>query len=162
MKKDMDMNTMIDLLIENITNDELLFEEQTELLRKTQEEISGARDRLREAKEDLETLMKFATDEQKQRVEESGIDTDIPEVETSSVADMVMEILQNSKDGKMKNQDLYNEYVKLCGPDVEAETYTQFNIKCRSLFNSQRLVKQTEGASSSRDYIISLNGFKPK
>jgi len=85
MKKDMDMNTMIELLIENITNDETLFEEQTELLEKTKEEIYGARQRLTESKEDLETLLKFATEEQKKRVEESGIDTDIPEVQTSSV-----------------------------------------------------------------------------
>jgi len=52
--------------------------------------------------------------------------------------------------------------VKSCGDHTEIETYTQFNIKCRSLFSSQRLIKQTEGASSSREYLIILNGFKAK
>lgn len=37
--------------------------------------------------------------------------------------------------------------------------YTEFNIKCRSLFNTQRLLrKKGSDPKSSRTDIISLNG----
>jgi len=41
----------------------------------------------------------------------------------------------------------------------EAVNYTEFNIKCRSLFNTQRLLrKKGKDSKSSREDIISLNG----
>ena len=40
----------------------------------------------------------------------------------------------------------------------DAFNYTEFNIKCRSLFNTQRLLRTKSSSGSSRDDIISLNG----
>ena len=59
----------------------------------------------------------------------------------------------------MKNGDLYNSYVATFKKSRDAVNYTEYNIKCRSLFNSQRLIR-TKGkdAKNTREDIISLNG----
>ena len=55
---------------------------------------------------------------------------------------------------------MYDGYVKsLKNKEEEAVKYSAFNIKCRSLFNTQKLIR-TKGKDpkSSREDIISLNG----
>lgn len=59
----------------------------------------------------------------------------------------------------MTNAQLYDAYVKYLKSKEEAVNYTEFNIKCRSLFNTQRLLrKKGVDPKSSREDIISLNG----
>ena len=65
----------------------------------------------------------------------------------------------NAKDNQMSNNQLYDAYVKSLKSKEEAVNYTEFNIKCRSLFNTQRLLrKKGKDQKSSREDIISLNG----
>ena len=65
----------------------------------------------------------------------------------------------------MTNAELYDAYVNSLKNKDEAVKYTEFNIKCRSLFNTQRLLR-TKGTDpkSSREDVISLNGqvLKPQ
>ena len=59
----------------------------------------------------------------------------------------------------MTNGELYDTYVKSLKNPNDAFSYTEFNIKCRSLFNAQRLLrKKGKDDTSSRDHIISING----
>ena len=59
----------------------------------------------------------------------------------------------------MSNAQLYEAYVKSLKNKDDAVNYTEFDIKCRSLFNTQRLLRK-KGADpkSSCEDIISLNG----
>lgn len=64
-----------------------------------------------------------------------------------------------AKDNTMTNGDLYDAYVKTFKNPEDAFNYTEFNIKCRSLFNAQRLLRSKgKDASNSREDIVSLNG----
>ena len=64
-----------------------------------------------------------------------------------------------AKDNQVTNADLFNTYSKTVKNDEECLSYTEFNIKCRSLFNTQRLLrKKGKDPKSSREDIISLNG----
>ena len=60
----------------------------------------------------------------------------------------------------MENGKLYDAYTKVIkAKKQEPVNYTEFNIKCRSLFNTQRLLrKKGKDAKNSREDIISLNG----
>jgi hypothetical protein len=73
---------------------------------------------------------------------------------------MAFDIIMKAKDNQMNNGDLYDAYVKSCKyKNEEAEKYSAFNIKCRSLFNTQKLLrKKAVNGASSREDIISLNG----
>lgn len=54
---------------------------------------------------------------------------------------------------------MYEGYVKSLKNKEEAVTYSAFNIKCSSLFNTQKLLrKKGTDPKSSREDIISLNG----
>ncbi|MEM7086255.1 MAG: hypothetical protein AAF489_08745 [Bacteroidota bacterium] len=64
-----------------------------------------------------------------------------------------------TKDNQMTNSELYEAYVKTFKNPEDAFGYSDFNIKCRPLFNSQRLLrKKGKDPKSSKDDIISLNG----
>ena len=59
----------------------------------------------------------------------------------------------------MTNEELYNAYASTFKKKEDAFSYIEFNIKTRSLFNTQRLLrKKGKDPKSSRDDIISLNG----
>tara|TARA_R100000306_G_scaffold62380_1_gene69181 strand:- start:8054 stop:8281 length:228 start_codon:yes stop_codon:yes gene_type:complete len=59
----------------------------------------------------------------------------------------------------MTNEEPYNVYANIFKKKEDAFNYTEFNIKTRSLFNTQRLLrKKGKDPKSSRDDIISLNG----
>jgi hypothetical protein len=65
----------------------------------------------------------------------------------------------NTKKKSMTNEELYNAYVDSLDNKEQAVTYTIFNVKCRPLFNNQRLIRE-EGSDpkSSRDNVIKVNG----
>lgn len=68
-----------------------------------------------------------------------------------------------AKDNKLTNAEQYDAYVKTFKNRDDAFNYTEFNIKCRSLFNTQRLLrKKGKDPKSSQDHIISLNGRTSK
>ena len=65
-----------------------------------------------------------------------------------------------AKNNQIENGELYEAYAKSCkDKKQEPVKYTEFNIKCRSLFNTQRLLrKKGKDSKNSREDIISLNG----
>lgn len=72
---------------------------------------------------------------------------------------MALDIILAAKGNQMTNEELYNAYASTFKKKEDAFNYTEFNIKTRSLFNTQRLLrKKGKDPKSSRDDIISLNG----
>lgn len=67
--------------------------------------------------------------------------------------------LFNAKDYKLSNEAWHEAYLKTLSVNDKQISYTEFNIKCRSLFNTNK-VHRTKGADSksSKDDVISLNG----
>ena len=151
---------IIETLIENIKTDvEMLetVERQLEPLQEQKREISA---RLKEHQRDASVLVKYADGESIGQLEELGFIIPPSATGLNPVAALALEIIVGSKDKKLTNDALYKAYEKACKDSKEeALGYADFNIKCRPLFNSQKLVR-TKGKDpkSSRDDIISLNG----
>lgn len=151
--------TIVDVLIENIKTDQSLLVETEAQIETAKENKRNVVDRLKDYRRDITVLLKYANDEQRKRIEELGLDFSEPEKGLNPVATLVMEIIMKAKDKQLTNEELYNAYVKTFKNKDDAFNYTEFNIKCRSLFNTQRLLrKKGKDPKSSRDDIISLNG----
>jgi len=103
--------------------------------------------------------MKYADDKHRKQIEDLGFDVSESEHGLNTIASIVLDTIMKAKGNQMTNADLYNAYVKSLKDGKNAVNYTEFNIKCRSLFNTQRLLRK-KGADpkSSREDIISLNG----
>ncbi len=82
----------------------------------------------------------------------------------NEVAQKAMEILQDSEKGEMTNGDLYEAYLEEVGETGdEAVKYAAFNIKMRSLFASQKLIRhEPANAQNSKEHVIRINGFRTK
>ncbi len=154
---------LLDRVIINFTEDQKALEEQSTLIEDAKSYKNEIKDRLKDSRHDLVTLMKYATDEQIKQINELGIDLEDASRMTNPVATLAIEILEKQEKGSMTNEALYEAYVKTFKSPDDAFTYTEFNIKCRSLFNSMRLIREEPtDASSSREHIIKINGFRPK
>ena len=151
---------VIDVLIENIkTDQELLIsnDKQMEVLKEERKEVAN---RLKSYRADVTVLMKYADEKHKEQIEALGLDLSEGNSQSmNQVANQVMEIVMKVKDNTITNGALYEAYVQLQKNPEDAVNYTEFNIKCRSLFNTQRLLR-TKGkdATNSREDIVSLNG----
>tara|TARA_R110000850_G_scaffold254614_1_gene380251 strand:- start:135627 stop:136130 length:504 start_codon:yes stop_codon:yes gene_type:complete len=151
--------TIVDVLIENIKTDQSLLEETEAQIETAKENKRSVMDRLKDYRRDITVLLKYADDEQRKRIEELGFDFSESDKGLNPVATLVMDIIMKAKDKQLTNEELYNAYVKTFKKKEDAFNYTEFNIKCRSLFNTQRLLrKKGKDPKSSRDDIISLNG----
>lgn len=154
-------NSMIDSLIDAIQSDQKLLSEVEVNISKSKEEKRRIQERLRLGKNDMLVLLKYLDDSQKERVESLDLNLDVSfsRKELNGVAKAAFELILEHKDYKMSNQQWYEAYLKSKGKDAEHISYTDFNIKCRSLFNSQKLIR-TKGKDpkSSKDDVISLNG----
>lgn len=157
----MKADNMLDRVIENITQDQTALDEQNKLIDDARSYKREIQDRLKDSKRDLVTFVKYATPEQLKKLETLGIDAEDLGQGMNKVAELALEILSQSQKGEMTNGALYDAYVKTFKSPDDAYTYTEFNIKCRSLFNAQKLLrKEVKDAQSTRDFIISINGFK--
>lgn len=151
--------SIVDVLIENIKTDQALLE-QTEV------QIENAKDkkrevvaRLKDYRKDISVLLKYADDERRKQIEDLGFDFSDSETGLNSVASLVLDLIMKAKENQMTNDELYNSYAKTVKNVEDRLSYTEFNIKCRSLFNTQRLLrKKGKDPKSSRTDIISLNG----
>ena len=151
--------TIVDVLIENIKTDQSLLEQTEAQIETAKENKKNVVDRLKDYRRDVTVLLKYADDEQRKRIEELGFDFSESERGLNPVASLVMDIIMKAKDNQLTNEQLYEAYVKTFKKKEDAFNYTEFNIKCRSLFNTQRLLrKKGKDAKSSREDIISLNG----
>lgn len=153
---------ILNRVIANMTEDALSLKEQSELIEKAKSYKREIQDRLRDSRRDLVTLVKYASPDQLKRLKELHIDVEELGQSLNKVAELAFDILQKTAKGEMSNGDLYEAYVATFKNPEDAFSYTEFNIKCRSLFNSQRLIRIEVEGKKSRDYIVRINGFTPK
>jgi hypothetical protein len=125
------------------------------LLEETKEAKREVVDRIRESRKDVQVFMKYATEDQKQKVEDLGFEFTESEQGLNTVSQMVIDIMTEKKN--MTNGELYKVYVEALPKGTETENYTQFNIKMRSCFNRQLLARsKVNGSKNSRDDMITL------
>ena len=108
----------------------------------------------------MATLLKYADETQQAKITELSFDFSEPQKSVNTIAAVAFDIITKAKDNQMTNGDLYDDYLKSCkDKKVDFVNYSAFNTKCRSLFNTQKLLRK-KGADpkSSRADIISLNG----
>jgi len=155
----MSNSNIIDVLIENIKTDQELLKEAEQAIEEAKENKREVLERLKDYRKDLLVLSKYTNDEHKKQIEELGFDLSESSSGLNQVAQITLDIILKTKDNKLTNEALYNAYVKSLKNPSDAVSYTEFNIKCRSLFNTQRLLR-TKGkdTKSSKDDVISLNG----
>lgn len=154
---------ILNRVIANITEDQIALKEQMELIEKAKSYKREIQDRLRDSKRDLITFVKYANPEQLQRLKELDIDVESLGHSLNKVAEVAFDIISKTEKGEMTNGALYDAYVKTFRNPDDAFNYTDFNIKCRTLFNSQRLIRiEPKNAKSTREHVIRINGFKAK
>lgn len=152
-------SSIVDVLIQNIKEDQLLLNALEAKIEEAKVEKREIVDRLKDYRKDTSVLLKYADDERRKQLEELGFDFSESERGLNPVASVVLDIIMKAKGNQMTNAELYATYVKTFKKEEDAYSYTEFNIKCRSLFNTQRLLrKKGKDPKSSRDDIISLNG----
>lgn len=155
------MNTsIVDVLIENIQTDQQLLQEVETKMEALKNEKSIIFERLKSSRKDVSVMLKYADETQQAKITELGFDISEPQKSMNTIATVAFDIIMKAKGNQMSNGDLYDAYVKSCkDKNEEPEKYSAFNIKCRSLFNTQKLLrKKGTDPKSSREDIISLNG----
>ena len=151
--------SIVDVLIENIKTDQTLLQETEVKIDEAKEAKKAVVDRLKDYRRDVSVLLKYADDDRRKQIEALGFDFSESERGLNPVASIVLDIIMKAKDNQLTNAELYEAYVKTFKKKEDTFNYTEFNIKCRSLFNTQRLLrKKSKDSKSSREDIISLNG----
>ncbi len=156
----MKKQNMIDSLIENIKNDRAFLEKIEEKIFLSKEERKEILDRLKEYYADIHVFVKYMDEEQQAKLDELELDIKNSKVRVTNIVSAVaFDILVKAKDYKLSNVEWHEAYLKTLSSDDKQISYTAFNIKCRSLFNTNK-VTRTKGADSksSKDDVISLNG----
>ncbi len=152
-------NSIVDVLIENIKTDQKLLTETEAKIETVKSDKQIIVNRLKDHRRDISVVLKYANAAQQKKIEELGFDLSETSTGLNPVATLAFEIIMSAKDTKLTNEAWYDQYVKKANDKEDIVNYTEFNIKCRSLFNTQKLIR-TKGkdASSSRSDMISLNG----
>ncbi|MCT8340597.1 hypothetical protein MG296_11070 [Flavobacteriaceae bacterium TK19130] len=127
------------------------------MVRSLKREISS---RIKEHQRDAGVLIKYADENDQKQLEELGFVIPSSITGLNEVATIALEAIIKAKDRKLTNEQLHQAYEKIAKEQgEEVVNYTEFNIKCRPLFNSQKLVrKKGKDPKTSRDDMISLNG----
>lgn len=114
-------------------------------------------DRLKDYRKDVSVLLKYADESQRSKIEALGFGGE--DHGLNPVATLALELLMKAKGNQMTNQALYDAYVATFKNKEDAYSYTEFNIKCRTLINTQRVLrKKGKDAKSSKEDILSING----
>ena len=151
--------TIVDVLIGNIKEDQMLLNVLEAKIEEARVEKQTIVNRLKDYRKDVSVLLKYADDSKKKELEELGFDFSETERGLNPIATKVYDIIVKAKGNQLTNAELYDAYAKSLKNKDDAVNYTEFNIKCRSLFNTQRLLrKKGSDPKSSRTDIISLNG----
>jgi len=152
-------NSIVDVLLQNIQTDQELLKETETKIEQIKETKRTIIDRLKDHRRDISVMLKYANEAQIKKIEDLGFDFSETNSGLNPVATLAYDIILQAKDNKLTNDALYNAYVKKEKNKEDVVNYTEFNIKCRSLFNSQKLIRiKGKDPKSSRDDIISLNG----
>jgi hypothetical protein len=151
--------TIVDVLISNIKEDQMLLNVLEAKIEESKSEKQVIVNRLKDYRKDVSVLLKYADDSKKNELEELGFSFSETERGLNAVASLAYDIIVKAKNNQLTNAELYDAYTKTIKDENERLSYTEFNIKCRSLFNTQRLLrKKGKDPKSSRDDVISLNG----
>jgi len=151
--------SIVDVLIENIKTDQELLATTETKINEAKEEKRAITERLKDYRRDISVLLKYADDNHRKQIEELGFDFSESEQGLNPVAQIALDLVLAAKGNQMTNEELYNAYVKTFKNKEDAFNYTEFNIKTRSLFNTQKLLrKKGKDSKSSREDIISVNG----
>jgi hypothetical protein len=152
--------SIVDVLIENIKTDQQLLEQVDNQIETAKSEKRTIADRLKNHRKDIEVILKYADEAQQEKLKALGFDFSESSNGLNPVASFALDAVMKAKNNQIENGELYEVYAKSCkDKKQEPVNYTEFNIKCRSLFNTQRLLrKKGKDAKSSREDIISLNG----
>ena len=152
--------TIVDVLIQNIKTDQELLEQTDTKIEQAKEEKRTIVDRLKDYRRDISVMLKYADSKQHQKIEALGFDLSQADRGLNPVASFALDAVMKVKDNQIENGELYEAYVKSCKEKKqEPVNYTEFNIKCRSLFNTQRLLrKKGTDPKNSRSDMICLNG----
>lgn len=147
----------IQVLIENITADQKQLKIKDELLTKAKNEKKEISDRLKDYKKDIQTLYKYVSDDERAQLEELGYGPNSSNSGLNAIAQFALDTITEKK--KLTNGELYNEYLDAIPENSEALTYSLFNVKIRSVFNTGLVVKQkAEDGKDTRDDLIILLG----
>lgn len=159
----MENSSIVDTLIVDITADQKLLQLAEIRITEAKNDKQTIVDRLKDYRKDMSVLMKYVDDTQKQKLEELGYSVTESAQGINAVATLAFDIILKAKDNTMTNLELYEAYKRTFKDEADAFSYTEFNIKCRSLFNTQKLIR-TKGKDpkSSKGDIISLNGSLKK
>ncbi len=156
-----EQNNLLDRVIAKIIEDQAILADQNDLIEKAKSYKNEVVARIREARKDLVTIAKYGTPEQIERLKELDLDLETNGQGLNAVAKLCIAILEKTTKGEMTNEELYNAYVATFKSADDALTYTEVNIKLRSLFQNQKLLrKEPANAQSSREHVISINGFR--
>lgn len=151
--------SIVDVLIGNIKEGQMLLNVLEAKIEEAKGEKQTIVNRLKDYRKDVSILLKYADDSKKQVLEDLGFDFSETQRGMNAVASATLDIIMKIKGNECTNAQLYDAYVKTFKNKEDAVNYTEFNIKCRSLFNTQRLVRKKAGnPKTSREDIISLNG----
>ena len=155
----MSTSSIVDVLIQNIQTDQKFLQEVETKIETTKDEKQVVVNRLKEQHRDLSVLSKYANEEQQAKIKELGFAISESQKNVNTVANGAFDLIIKAKDNKLTNSDWYEAYMKSLPKNEEALKYSAFNIKCRTLFNTQKLIRtKSKDATSSREDIISLNG----
>ena len=155
----MSKTTIVDVLISTIKEDQMLLNVLEAKIEEAKNEKQVIVNRLKEQHRDLATLSKYADGTQQEKIKELGLVISEPQKSVNTVAVVAFDLIVKAKGNQLTNGALYDAYVKSVPKTEEVLKYSAFNIKCRTLFNTQKLIR-TKGKDpkSSREDIISLNG----
>lgn len=155
----MSKSSIVDVLLANIQTDQNFLEEVETKMNVLKEEKQNIVNRLKEQQKDLSILSKYADEDQQEKIKALGFEPVETQRGLNTIAETAFDLILKAKENQMTNGDWYEGYVKSLSKTEEAVTYSAFNIKCRSLFNTQKLLrKKGKDPKSSREDIISING----
>ena len=156
----MSNSSIVDVLLRNIQTDQDFLQEVETKMDTLKNEKQTIVNRLKEQHKDLSVLSKYADEPQQAKIKELGFDVSESQKSINTVANVAFDLILKAKDNQLTNGTLYEEYVKSLSKDEEIISYSAFNIKCRTLLNTQRLIrKKGTDSKSTREDIISLNGW---
>lgn len=151
-------NTIVDTLIDNIKNDQTLLEKKNAEIEQAKEAKREISERLKAYRKDVNVLIKYVDPKKQEALKALGFGDEKSKSGLNTVADIALNIVVKSKDNTLTNAELYEAYIKALDNEKDAVNYTEFNIKCRSLYNTKQLIrKKGNNPKSSRSDIISLN-----
>ena len=157
----MEQLNAVDVLIENISSDQLLLPVVEAKIEEAKAKKQVLVNRLKEYQKDLAVLLKYATEAQQEKIKNLGFEISDEQRGLNTIATSAFDLIVKAKDHQLTNQQLYDGYVASL-KNGEPVSYASFNVKCRSLFNTQKVLRKKAGdPKSSYEDIISLNGSIP-